>query len=160
MCCIKKTPVLQFPGTDNEAFILICERNSLFSINFSLKMFYEGSFKINYFSTFDICVSSLAVICSGVSASRPTCRPAESRPPPRPFGSHACPLLSFHLPSPSRHAFPSTIADITMEACRGLLICSQLQPCKLLHGKDFKLLWNWEEQLETSRKQTGDRAHR
>ncbi|CAB1452890.1 unnamed protein product [Pleuronectes platessa] len=40
---------------------------------------------------------------------------------------------SITLPQPSHpssQAFPSTRADITMEARRGLLICSQLQPCK------------------------------
>lgn len=60
---------------------------------------------------------------------------------------HKAPASPF--PPPARHAFPSTRVDITMEACMGLLICSQLQPCKLLHREDFKLLWNREKQPET-----------
>lgn len=62
-------------------------------------------------------------------------------------------------PPPISPPFPSTKADITMEARRGLLICSQLQPHRALHGKVFKLFWNWDDQPEASRKQISDKAH-
>lgn len=86
----------------------------------------------------------------------PVCPPVDLRRVGLPL--RQTPLL-FLPPPPSHHAFPSTRVDITMEARRGLLICSQLHPYNLLYGKDLKLSWNREEQPKTSRKQSGDEVH-
>lgn len=44
-----------------------------------------------------------------------------------PNAPQSYPTSSFHFPPPTL-LFPSTRVDITIEACTGLLICSQLQP--------------------------------
>lgn len=76
------------------------------------------------------------------SVLQPVFPPVDLQRVDPPFRHTTITTPPFRLPPPSRHAAPSTRADITTEARRGLLICSQLQPRKLLRGKDFKLLWN------------------
>lgn len=79
-------------------------------------------------------------VASGADASWPTCvglqRIALSDIS---LNTRICPQPIPLTPSASLTPFPYTMADITLEARRGLLICSQLQLCKIRHGKDFRV---------------------
>lgn len=153
ICLVLQRSILLSFQYHKETIISIMERR-IYLINTTPKMLFIKDFKKKGLYTFGICVNALTVFHSGADASWPTCRSAKNCPPL--LNTCICPKPIPLTPSSSLSPFLYTMADITLEARRGLLICSQLQPCKLCSGKDFKLCWNQEEQPETLSKQTSD----